>query len=150
MWVLFFFSSQFPFLGAIVDKVCLTLFLQQLLSLYWWDLFSEYTMCNGVKLFLKEYFIFILTIVRLAVCYLILKSTLCERSIVQTFWKTHVSFIPNFITFGDEVTKILCNLCLHFARQDGKKRKKITHLKWPKYQKPKDENMGWTKHKSIN
>ena len=29
MWVLFFFSSQFPFLGAIVDKVCLTLFLQQ-------------------------------------------------------------------------------------------------------------------------
>ena len=24
--------------------------------------------------------------------------------------------------------------------------KKITQLKWPKYQKPKDENMGWTKH----
>ena len=23
--------------------------------------------------------------------------------------------------------------------------KKITQLKWPKYQKPKDENMGWTK-----
>ena len=22
-------------------------------------------------------------------------------------------------------------------------------LKWPKYQKPKDENMGWTKHKST-
>ena len=20
---------------------------------------------------------------------------------------------------------------------------------WPKYQKPKDENMGWTKHKSL-
>ena len=55
------------------------------------------------------------------------------------------------VTFGDEVTKILCNLCLHFARQDeqdGKKTgKKITQLKWPKYQKPKDENMGWMKEK---
>ena len=36
-----------------------------------------------------------------------------------------LSFIrPNFhfwffVTFGHEVTKILCNLCLHFARQDG-------------------------------
>ena len=43
--------------------------------------------------------------------------------------------------FGDEVTKILHNLYLHFARQngqDGKKRKKITQLKLPKYQKPKD------------
>ena len=27
--------------------------------------------------------------------------------------------------------------------------KKITQLKWPKYQKPKDENMGWTKHISM-
>ena len=26
-----------------------------------------------------------------------------------------------------------------------KTRKKITQIKWPKYQKPKDENMGWTK-----
>ena len=25
--------------------------------------------------------------------------------------------------------------------------KKIMQLKWPKYKKPKDENMGWTKHK---
>ena len=45
--------------------------------------------------------------------------------------------------------KILCNLCLHFAWQDGQDRKKngkkITQLKWPKYQKPKDENMGWTR-----
>ena len=49
------------------------------------------------------------------------------------------------VTFGDEVTKILRNLCLHFARQygqEGKKRKE----KWPKYQKPK-EKMGWTKQK---
>ena len=30
-----------------------------------------------------------------------------------------------------------------------KKRKKITQLKQPKYQKPKDENMEWTKHMFI-
>ena len=29
-----------------------------------------------------------------------------------------------FISFGDKVTKILRNLCLHFARQDGQDRKK--------------------------
>ena len=28
------------------------------------------------------------------------------------------------ITFGEEVTKILRNLCLNFARQDGRDRKK--------------------------
>ena len=28
------------------------------------------------------------------------------------------------VTFGDEVTKILRNLCLHFARQDGQDGKK--------------------------
>ena len=27
-----------------------------------------------------------------------------------------------------------------------KPEKKITQVKWPKYQKPKDENMGWTKN----
>ena len=27
-----------------------------------------------------------------------------------------------------------------------KDEKIITQLKWPKYQKPKDENMGWRKH----
>ena len=46
--------------------------------------------------------------------------------------------------------KILCNL--HFERQDGqdgKNGKKIMQLKWPKYQKPKDKNMGWTKHKDV-
>ena len=39
------------------------------------------------------------------------------------------SFLDNF---GDEVTKILRYLCLHFARQDGqdgKKGKKIAQLK---------------------
>ena len=41
----------------------------------------------------------------------------------------NVLFIPFFV-FGDfwqqsyENTKILCNLCLHFARQDGQDRKK--------------------------
>ena len=34
------------------------------------------------------------------------------------------------VTFGDEVTKILRNLCLHFARQDGQdgKKRKEKHV----------------------
>ena len=61
------------------------------------------------------------------------------------------SFHFSFLVFGHfwrqsyENTKILRNLCLHFARQDGqdgKNGKKITQLKRPKYQQPKDENMG--------
>ena len=57
-----------------------------------------------------------------------------------------------FLVFGHfwqqryENTKILHNLYLRFARQDGQDRKpgkKITQLKWPKYQNPKDENMVW-------
>ena len=56
------------------------------------------------------------------------------------------SFHFSFLVFGHswrqiyENTKILHNLCLHFARQDGqdgKNGKKITQLKWPKYQKTK-------------
>ena len=47
-------------------------------------------------------------------------------------------------------TKLLCNLCLHFARQDEKDGKnpgkEIMLQKWPKYQKQKDKNMGLTKH----
>ena len=46
---------------------------------------------------------------------------------------TNVLFIPFFVFgfgFGDEVTKILHNLCLHFARQDGQDGKKPgTHRK---------------------
>ena len=70
-------------------------------------------------------------------------------------FEVHVLFVP-FLVFGHfwqwsyKNTAILRNLYLHFARQDGqdrKKRKKITQLKWPKYQKPKDKNMGWTKLK---
>ena len=41
-----------------------------------------------------------------------------------------------------ENTKILRNLCLNFARQDGQDGKKIMQLKRPKYQKPKYKNMG--------
>ena len=29
------------------------------------------------------------------------------------------------VTFGNKVTKILRNLCLHFARQDGQDREKL-------------------------
>ena len=32
----------------------------------------------------------------------------------------------------------------------GKNRKKIMQLKWQKYQKPKDEYMGWMKHIYVN
>ena len=50
-------------------------------------------------------------------------------------------------------TKILCNLCLHFARQDGQERKKRKEnhatkvTKIPK--KTKEENMGRMKHFPI-
>ena len=67
---------------------------------------------------------------------------------------THLfcSYHFSFFVFGHcwrwsyKNTKILCNLCLHFARQDGqdgKNGKKITQLKWPKTE------MGWTKHKNT-
>ena len=32
------------------------------------------------------------------------------------------------------------------GKTEKKTRKKITQLNWPKYQKPKDKHMGWTKH----
>ena len=61
-----------------------------------------------------------------------------------------VLFIPFFIfgRFGDEVTKIQkFYVIFDYILQGkmGKKEKngkKITQLKRPKYQKPKDENMG--------
>jgi hypothetical protein len=44
----------------------------------------------------------------------------------------HPILVPWFLViFGDEVMKILCNLCLHFARKDGQDEKngmKITQL----------------------
>ena len=52
-------------------------------------------------------------------------------------------------TFGDEVTKILRNLCLHFARQDGqdgKKQKENHATKMSKNQRRK-YGIGSTKQK---
>ena len=68
------------------------------------------------------------------------------------FWSFHFWFLVfgHFWQWIYENMKMLCNLCLHFARQDGqdgKNPKKITLLKWTKCQKPKDENMGRTKHR---
>jgi hypothetical protein len=56
------------------------------------------------------------------------------------FGSVHFLF---FVTFGNEVTKILHNLCLHFARQDGQdgKKRKENHAtkvtKKPKNQRTK-------------
>ena len=60
------------------------------------------------------------------------------------------SFIPFFVfgfwvTFGDKVTKIVRNLCLHFARQDGqdgKKRKENHATKVTKIPKTKRQKYG--------
>ena len=55
---------------------------------------------------------------------LCLKVLLCFIYPIFRFW-----FL---VTFGDEVTKILRDLCLHFARQNGqdeKNGKKITQVK---------------------
>ena len=53
------------------------------------------------------------------------KNDLCFIHPIFRFW-----FL---VTFGDEVRRILRNLCLHFARQDGldgiKNGKNITQLK---------------------
>ena len=61
------------------------------------------------------------------------------------FRSSHFSFLV-FVQFWQrnyENTKILCNLCLHFPRQngqDGKKRKENHATKVTKI--PKDKNMG--------
>ena len=53
------------------------------------------------------------------------------------------SHFGNFV-FGDKVTKILRDLCLHFVRQDGllteKKQKEKNETKVTKI--PKNKNMG--------
>ena len=41
------------------------------------------------------------------------------------FCSSHFWFL---VTFGDKFTKILCNLCLHFARQDGQDGKNHNEL----------------------
>ena len=55
------------------------------------------------------------------------------------------------VTFGNKVTKmrkydiIFVYILQGKMGKTGKTRKETTQLKWPKYQKPKDKNMGWTK-----
>ena len=46
------------------------------------------------------------------------------------------------VTFGDEVMKILCNLCLHFARQDGQDGKENRATKMTKIPKNKRRKYG--------
>ena len=71
------------------------------------------------------------------------------------FCSSYFSFLAfgHFCQWSYENTKMLHNLCLHFASQAGqevKNREEITQPKWPKYQKPKDKNMRWTKHYSFD
>ena len=55
------------------------------------------------------------------------------------------------VTFGDQVTKIwkyyviFVYILQSKMGKTEKNEEKITQLKWPKYQKPKDQNMGCTK-----
>ena len=62
---------------------------------------------------------------------------------------SNVSFILYFVFgFGHFCWQIQ-NYYAIFVYMMGKTEKKgmkMTQLKWPKYQKPKDENTGWTKH----
>ena len=73
-----------------------------------------------------------------------------SEKILHMFCSSHFWFL---VTFGNEVTKIQKYYVIFVYILQGqmgkteKKGKKITQLKWPKYQKPKDENMGWTKQK---
>ena len=58
------------------------------------------------------------------------------------------------VTFGDEVMKILCNHCLHFARQDGQDRKnpkenhatKLTKILKKKYKIWDEQNIPYAHH----
>ena len=68
----------------------------------------------------------------------------------------YVSFIPFFV-FGfwsllaTKLQKYYIIFVYFLQGKMGKtetNEKKIMQLKWPKYQKPKDENIGWTKHLS--
>ena len=70
---------------------------------------------------------------------------------------TFVSFIP-FFEFGywsllatrlQKYYVIFVYSLQGKMGKTGKNRKKITQLKWTKYQKPKDINMGWTKLKWV-
>ena len=65
----------------------------------------------------------------------------------------HVSFNPSFWFWliwwwcYENITHSLFTFCKSRWARQKKTRKKIMQLKWPKYQKLKDENMGWRKNK---
>ena len=77
----------------------------------------------------------------------LLKQRWCKRIISCSF---HFSFL---VTFGDEVMKIQKSYITILQGKLGKTKKngkKITQLKWPKFKRPKEENMRWTKNKTAN
>ena len=49
---------------------------------------------------------------------------LYSAQLIETSFLFRSSHFLFLVTLGDEVTKILHNLCLHFARQDGQDGKK--------------------------
>jgi hypothetical protein len=58
-----------------------------------------------------------------------------------------------FVTFGNEYTKILHDICLRFARkdgQDGKKREKNHATKVTKIPKTKGQKYGMNETKVVN
>ena len=68
------------------------------------------------------------------------------------FRLSHFLVFGHFWQWSYENTKILAIFVYILQVKMGKiikNGKKITHLKWPKYQKPKDENMGWDQTKWL-
>ena len=62
-----------------------------------------------------------------------------------------LSQILFLVTFGDKDTKILSNLCLHFARQDGQDRKKGRENNVAKVTKiPKTKIRKYVMNKTVN
>mgnify|MGYP007022732858 CR=1 FL=1 len=76
-------------------------------------------------------------------CQILLTIVLFIPFFVFDFWSLLATKLRKY--------KILSNLCLYFARQDGQDGKKLEQKShnWPKHQKPKGENRGWTKQNSI-
>ena len=83
-------------------------------------------------------------------------SSQIHKKVALDLFLNHCLAHPNFcfwvlVTFDAKVMKILKYYVIFvYILQDklsktGKNRKRIIQLKWPKYQKPKDENMGWMK-----
>ena len=63
----------------------------------------------------------------------------------------HSSYFWFLVTFGDVVKKILSNLCLHFARQDGQDGKKGRENHATKVTKiPKTKRRKYGMNKTVN